>query len=246
MKSKIFLLVGTVALLFVACKKEDPAEKVYLQKTVNHITQGSLQTTVTDEFVWEEGLLVKERTTTVLFGVSLDANTYFEYEGTNVVKSYIVDSYGDTSSLNNFTYENGRLKSFDFSGYTGMVTGYTSNGEISSFELTMTEYVEKYELEWKDGDVVKSKRIKVLSDGTEEEESFEYTYDDKPSMYSHMPIIMGLDSDYAMALRASKHNMIQSDYTVEYKNNRLVKRVKDDGSEDCSIYYTDGVGPDAK
>ena len=248
MKSKLFLLLGVVTLLFVACKKEDPFEKVYLQKFVINLNAGGIQNTTTNEYVWEDGLLIKQRATTTLLGMTVVATHCYEYEGTNVVRTYMLNDDGDTSLLTNYMYENGRLKSFESSSTSGVITGYTSNGEIAGFELTTFGVSYKYELEWKDGDMVKSKEIKILPDGTEEVNYYEFEYDDKPSMYSHFPIVEGIDGDYAVALKTSKHNLKIKDYTYEYKDNRLVKKVNTDGTldESMSMYYTDGVGPDTK
>lgn len=247
MKTKVFLFLGMVALLFAGCKKEDIAENVYLQKAVLKATVGSMSTTLTNEYVWENGMIVMERNSTILFGTTTNEVKYYEYEGENLVHTYTVRNDGDTVLPNYYTYENNRLKTITTNGSVSTITGYGPNGEITSYEYvsTITSAVQKYELGWKDGDVITCKVTTIVDGDTISVKTDTCTFDDKPSIYSHFPVAMTVEGT-TMPLRASKHNQLMKGYSIEYKNDRLVRKVSDDGNTELLVYYTDGVGPDEK
>lgn len=242
--SKIFLVLGVSALLFTACKKEDPSAKVFLKKIVLEASIEGMTQTITGEYIWENDMLVSEINKITIFGIPDISTKYYEYEGNNVVHTYNVTSEGDTILHWYFTYENGRLKTYTNVMTHGVITGYNSNGEITSFEDISPSRTSKYKFEWKDGDVVKAIVNTTYENGTSKDTVYSYTYDNKPSAYSNMPIVLAFNDAETMATHASKHNLMDGSSNIEYKNDRLVRRLV--LGNKVSYYYTDGVGPDSE
>ena len=193
-------------MLFTACKKDDPAANVYLKKVVFETNVAGLQA-VTNEYVWDNNLLMAELSTTVVMGMPIVVSMYYEYEGNNVVHTYSFDDRGDTIH-HYYAYENGRLKTFDTDWGRGTITSYSSNGEITSYEDVVLDVARKYELEWRDGNMVKARENRVYPDGTKLDTTYEFFYDDKVSAYSNMPIVQAVEGVDVMGLRASKNNML--------------------------------------
>ncbi len=242
--SKIFLVLGVSVLLFTACKKEDPTAKIFLKKIVIEATAGGMTQTIASEYTWKNDLLVSEQNTISVLGIPIISTKHYEYEGNNVVHTYKVLSNGDTTLHWYFTYENGRLKTYTNETTHGVITGYNSNGEITGFEDISSSRINKYEFEWKDGDLVKATINTTYANGTSTDSVYSYTYDNKPSAYSNMPIVLALNDAGTMAMHASKHNLLNDSSKIEYKNDRLVKRILLE--DKVSYYYTDGVGPDSE
>lgn len=243
MKTKILLVLSVVAMLITACKKEDPAANVYVKKIVIESTVLGSTATVATDYEWDNNLLVSERTTTTIMGMSSTVNYHYEYEGNNVIRKLTIDSRGDTTQVYNYTYENGRLKTFETMWGSGVITGYNSNGEITSYEDETLDVKRKFAFEWKDGDLVKAQVNKTYTDEITSDTTYVYKYDDKISPYTNMPIVQAIDDAESLGRRASKHNLLDSDYTYEYKSGRLVRMITNGGAK-VSFYYTDGVGPD--
>lgn len=239
----IVLLMATI----VSCKKENNTttpsspEKVHLAKEYSIVGNDTITTT----YYWENNILhkiiteeVPEWDTCVLV-----TTTTFNYENGLLKESIIKLTYEgvSVSATSSFSYEDGQISKFIYyySVYDTMLVvdnfDFDADGNITKMVNHYYEYG-SFEtlLTWENGDIVAVNENGYIDN---------YTYDDKPSVYTGFPI-WKIDNSVSFSLYASKHNQIDTlNYEYTYNGDKLVskKKIGDDCKETHYI-YTDGTG----
>jgi hypothetical protein len=239
----IVLLMATI----VSCKKENNTttpsspEKVHLAKEYSIVGNDTITTT----YYWENNILHKIITEEVPEWDTciLVTTTTFNYENGLLKESIIKLTYEgvSVSATSSFSYEDGQISkfiyyysvydtilvvdNFDFDADGNITKMLNHYYEYGSFETLLT---------WENDDIVA-----VNENGNIDN----YTYDDKPSVYTGFPI-WKIDNSVSFSLYASKHNKIDTlNYEYTYDGDKLVskKKIGDDCMETHYI-YTDGTG----
>ena len=97
----------------------------------------------------------------------------------------------------------------------------------------------RYDLTWKDGNIIKYTYHFI--EPVEDDLTEEVVYDNYPSPNTGMPIVIGLFGEpYQMCNKISKNNPIREDMELTYQNGRLVQSK---GKDEITTYvYSDGTG----
>ena len=199
---------------------------------------GAMPLETMTHFSWENGVLKSVCDTVNIGFLSQTFKSNMTYENGLLVR---VDEEGGRWTYS-YTYENGLMKSFyhiNESDTTtwGEITAYTADGLVETF-MSYNDLGKKtsWTLTWQDGDAVS-----VVEDVLEPEDVagthiYQYLYDDKPCVYTGNPLGYAIfdGSGSMVALRQSKHNMMEDGYICTYnEKGYLISYVK----ENDSIFY---------
>ena len=242
MTKKILLAAFVAALAFTSCKKDpaptpEPQTVIRLASEENIFSSGMMTMTTYSNFVWENGILMREVDSIVLPMMTMVYHNQMSYENGNLMKIKEEDNKWQYS----FTYEDGLLKTFlnvmegDSTSW-GKVTAYNADGnveEVLSYDNFKTT---KWTLTWENGDAVK-----VVEDILEPAELvatnvYTFTYDDKTSAYTGISLAnVIIDGNGTRVARCmSKHNMKEEGYTYEYNEKDMLISVVSEGD---STYF---------
>lgn len=211
--------------------------------------QGDTLSTTTEDLIWEDGLLKHTQVQIVLKmagrTITTSGQEEFFYDGKDCTEiiGNIFHSY--------FTYENGRITSAierdvedNSMSRRITITDYTDDGHVSRmksefFHEDGSQVVREYALTWENGDMVMLVIHPVEPAG--EDETYEYEYDNFPSVYTGYPLAQCIWSPDEIAYRNSKHNLKSNDEGYIYKNGLLVSYATVSGSSVSFITYSDGT-----
>ena len=217
----LIALVASLALALVNNVTKGPIEKVNQEKVANAIKK-----------VLPEG---------IEYTIQSDKVSVQTDKGPAEVMRYTaVDAEGNTVGK--------AIESFDNNGFGGKLTamvGFDAEGNISEILYTyitaeLKEVSMKYYLTWQDGDLTQAV-IEYLS--TERPSTtLTFLYDKYPSAYTSMPIGTSLIDPTALALHASKHNLIENGDNLVYYHGRLISIVSADSKTQTFFTYSDGTG----
>lgn len=209
-------------------------------KTIELVTE-----TKDTKYVWENGLLTHEVSST-------NRMTNYEVEESYVYndKKLYTEKHSSDGLYNYyFSYENDRLVKMEEKSNGKIIAtceaSYNAEGNISEILYTyitaeLKEVSMKYYLTWQDGDLTQAV-IEYLS--TERPSTtLTFLYDKYPSAYTGMPIGTSLIDPTALALHASKHNLIENGDNLVYYHGRLISIVSADSKTQTFFTYSDGTG----
>ena len=260
MKKLIMVLAATVicgACLFTSCKKDEvkpdnqATDEVRLtqQYMVAVRATGDTVTTITQDFVWENGLLRRSNIHNFVAytGSTIDDETIYDYDNDG---NCIAEHYTGTSLSYDryYTYEGGRMTSAvevrgsDTIG-RATITGYTADGHIQSLtvESLTSGRVTDYQLTWQNGDMTGYTKHPVTPAG--EDESYTIEYDNYPNIRTGMPLAGSVFDPESIASKASVHNWYVNNQEYTYGNGRLIRSTvfTDDVSSVTYYTYSDGT-----
>ena len=266
MKKKYFWLLAAALIsslmTFSACSSDDvetPAvdpDRVFLSK-VNYkmykLGTDQLQAEVTESYIWKNGLLRQKQLEMINTLESITKTTildeYYTYdEKQRCIEKKVVGGSASTTYTYNYD-ENGRLtgglaKSESSETTLVKVTSSTDDGLFQQLEIIQkTSYgtiaKRRYDLTWKDGNIIKYTYHFI--EPAEDDLTEEVVYDNYPSPNMGMPIVIGLFGEpYQMCNKISKNNPIREDMELTYQNGRLVQSK---GKDEITTYvYSDGTG----
>ena len=209
---------------------------------------GTLLTTVTEDYVWEDGLLRSSHGRSVMHksGNVIEGDETFVYDDDgNCIEEHFVS--GENSSSNKdayFTYDDqGRMTGGveKMNGeviYRATITGYTPDGYIQA--LTVESFVSgtvyEYQLTWENGDMTGYARHYIFPEQDDVVASIKY--DDYPNAKTGMPLASEIFDPQMIASKASVHNRYILDAEYSYGNGRLVKSTHNTAVTYSATYYT--------
>jgi len=209
---------------------------------------GTLLTTVTEDYVWEDGLLRSSHGRSVMHksGNVIEGDETFVYDDDgNCIEEHFVS--GENSSSNKdayFTYDDqGRMTGGveKMNGeviYRATITGYTPDGYIQA--LTVESFVSgtvyEYQLTWENGDMTGYARHYIFPEQDDVVASIKY--DDYPNAKTGMPLASEIFDPQMIASKASAHNRYILDAEYSYGNGRLVKSTHNTAVTYSATYYT--------
>ena len=246
MKTRILLILNVVMLFLTSCQKED-FDAVFLKTMIYEITQSSAPYKITNNYEWD-GQLLKSMIQTVEWDTYIIIDTFiYEYEGDKLVTKYRLER-GKRVYVGSYDYDQeGR---FMGAGLDLQVRGYDADGHITEIGSRyhpgnhQGPILTLFNLSWKEGNAVCCIRNRVHEGGIKD--TANYSYDNVPSVYSHMPVALAFDygsnTGHSVALFTSKNNLLANNWKYEYRDGRLVKQTDPDGITTYTYYYTDGKG----
>lgn len=247
-KSLSILALATI--VFVSCHKDDPSPtptpEVHLtQQYASYVhPNGDTISTVTQNYVWENGLLRNIHTFFTLYstGSTSQSEETFIYDN----DGNCIEELFTSSTLNYhryFSYEGGRMtRAVEMQGADtnerGTITGYTADGHIQAItvERLSTGSVKEYQITWENGDMIAYTERPVNPAG--EEVSYTIEYDNYPNVHTGMPLADVVFDPQMIASRASVHNWKILDQEYFYNNGRLVKTTSYTDAFNSTCYYT--------
>lgn len=261
-KNHLWVLTATLigCLMTVsACSVDDNEvpkdEQVFLNKMIFKTYKtgtDEVTSTTTEDLTWEDGLLKQIHSETKFkFGaieMTSILDEYFTYEGGRCVQMRTKGKSGD-ETIRTFTYDdNGRLtKGVETRSTLERVVNinsYTADGHIQQIEYndesdTGQTYKRRYDLTWKDGNIVKYTNHYI--EPAEEDVTAELVYDNYPSPLTGEPVAIYIFGEpYQMCSQISKNNPIREGDEYTYKNGRVVQKKSLDTVTD--FFYSDGIG----
>ena len=143
------------------------------------------------------------------------------YQGNNVT-SISTASESSKETIVYFDYTDGRLtKILDLRNLRQYSLGYNTEDQLATVRQTLDHKICTYQLTWQDGNIVSMEETTRYNDGTTHTDTYTYTYDDQPSLFTGMSIIAYLEEMTEFSLSFfSKNNMIRctnSDGTVDIR-----------------------------
>ena len=206
------------------------------------IVSGQLTTTADVFNVWENGLLVRQTSSVSLQGKTVQTEESFTYVDGLCTEMHSSDGKYD----HYFTYTYGRLSKVVYVVEGSVLSeteilSYSADGFAEEVKFTIPETgdTRKYFLTWQNGDLVKAV-VKFI--GTDQADvTYSFSYDSYPSAYTGYPVGTSVDDVESLALRGSRHNLMEKDWTPVYENGCLVSLTEPDGSK-RSFTYLDGTG----
>ena len=205
---------------------------------------GDTVTTVTQDFVWENGLLRRSyiHNFVAYTGSTINDETIYDYDNDG---NCIAEHYTATN-LNYdryYTYEGGRMTSAvevrgsDTIG-RATITGYTADGHIQALtvESLTSGRVTDYQLTWQNGDMTGYTKYPVTPAG--EDESYTIEYDNYPNIRTGMPLAGSVFDPEMIASKASVHNWQILDQEYFYNNGRLIRATSSTSALSTVTYYT--------
>ena len=193
---------------------------------------GDTVTTVTQDFVWENGLLRRSyiHNFVAYTGSTINDETIYDYDNDG---NCIAEHYTATN-LNYdryYTYEGGRMTSAvevrgsDTIG-RATITGYTADGHIQA--LTVESLTS--------GRVTGYRKHPVTPAG--EDESYTIEYDNYPNIRTGMPLAGSVFDPEMIASKASVHNWNVNNQEYTYGNGRLIRATSSTSALSTVTYYT--------
>jgi len=221
--------------------------EVYLtqQHVVAIRTTGDTMTTATQDNIWENGLLRRSHSCSIIYltGSTIEDDETFVYDndGNCIEQHYYGTSIESTDRY--YTYEGGRMTSAveknggDITDRV-TVTGYTADGHIQALtvESLTSGIVADYQLTWENGDMTAYTKHPVTPAG--EDQTYTIEYDNYPNVFTGMPLAETVFDPQMIASRASVHNWQVLDQEYFYSNGRLVKSTRETAVLKYFCYYT--------
>ena len=246
MKKLLFpILLALLLVTIVSCKKEekkptpsDPA-KVFLAKEYYIINN---DTTATTTYEWDNNHLKRvSKVEDPDINIHIESVETLNYDNGLLKENNIqlTDGLVTVNIIHSFIYENDRISKYIVTNYSDTTAvfdsfEFDSDGSITKMRYKYYEfkYEEEYLLTWENGDVV------TITEGNH---TYNYTYDDKPNIYTGFPLWkFGKDQ---LPLYSSKHNLINTDdYDYTYIGDKMVSKVRKSDGAETHYVYTDGTG----
>lgn len=235
--------------VFTSCHREDDPEtnevRLVRQDYVGCSTNGDTVMALTQNYVWEKGLLRSINGTMYdgMSGQTSDLGTQsFVYDKDNncIEFHYIADNF-ETHEY--FTYVDGRItKAVELNGADTArrttVTAYTPDGHIQAFTVEYLSYdiVVDYQFTWQNGDMIKYTKHPVQPAG--DDVYYNIEYDSYPNVHTGMPLTSALFDPDMIASYGSLHNWKILNNVHTYSNGRLVKTSSTTNTSIIDNYYT--------
>jgi YD repeat-containing protein len=213
------------------------ADNVRLTQTYGVIafSSGKLMSSITADYVWEDGLLRSSHTSTLMHMsgkvTELDDTYVYDDDG-NCIELHHVSGQTATSNTDAyFTYdEQGRMTAaVEKNGDSEItvqttITAYTDDDFIQA--MTVEHFnsgtVAEYQFIWENGDLTGlTRHFRVPDD--KEDITVTFEYDDYPNHKAGIPISSAVFDPEMIADRGSAHNRCILDNEYSYSNGRLVK-----------------------
>lgn len=246
MKKLLFpILLALLLVTIVSCKKEekkptpsDPA-KVFLAEEYYIINN---DTTATTTYEWDNNRLKRvSKVEDPDINIHIESVETLNYDNGLLKENNIqlTDGLVTINIIHSFIYENDRISKYIVTNYSDTTAvfdsfEFDSNGNITKMRYKYYEFKdeEEYLLTWGNGNVV------TITEGNH---TYNYTYDDKPNIYTGFPLWkFGKDQ---FPLYSSKHNIINTDvYEYTYIGDKMVSKVRKSDGAETRYVYTDGTG----
>ena len=244
------VVCGLAMTLFTQCHREEEDDTATDNVRLTQIyaenlspASADIMFTTTKDFVWENGLLKNDHATvsTPSLGIINTIETNYYYSGNNCIE---IHTTATSASSNDdihkyFTYNGERMTKaveIEDGDTIRIVTihSYTDDGHVKSmtFQGIDPGIITDYELTWENGDLTKYRVHHVVPSA--EDETYAYSYDNYPSVYTGVPLVDYIFAPNDMAFRGSKHNCLTDGEENTYANGRLVA-VK---NSSMNRYYT--------
>ena len=214
------------------------------QCIVGILVTGDTVTSVTKDFVWENGLLRSTHEDAIYYrtGSNLGGDeTYVYGNDGNCIEQHYVSAYQNIDKY--YTYKDGRMTSaieMNGSSITDRVTitGYTADGHIQALtvEHLKTGTVTDYQLTWENGDMTSYTKHTIQPE--EETLVVNIEYDNYPNCRIGMPLAEAVFDPQMIASKASVHNWYILNEEYFYSNGHLVKATHNTAALNTATYYT--------
>ena len=173
---------------------------------------------------------------------------YYTYDGKGrCIEKKFVGNTGET--IYTFLYDEneqltGGIEKSESGETVVNIISYNDEGLFQQLETSSkmdsgSTIKRRYDLTWKDGNIIKYTYHFI--EPAEDDLTEEVVYDNYPSPNTGMPIVIGLFGEpYQMCNKISKNNPIREDMELTYQNGRLVQSK---GKDEITTYvYSDGTG----
>lgn len=244
-KNNLWVLAAALTsclMTFSACSDDDIViiddDPVTLSKVTCQIFDegtGEVVSDITLDYTWEDGLLKQKHSENhfkvgPIEGTSI-LDEYLTYEGRRCVEMKSVGKVGEPKTITYFYDASGRLTggiektSSDESIVT--ITSYTADGHIQQIERVSnyssgTQYKRRYDLTWKNGNIVKYTNHYI--EPAMDDETVEVAYDNYPSPNRGTPVAAYIFGEpYQMCSQISKNNPLREGDEYSYENGRVVQ-----------------------